>query len=108
MKRNRKCKIKQRMKLKILWIYLLGLGTLTLSAQVIPNIYQLIDSVHQRIQTPNTEWLQRKIYDNGITLLKNQQERLPLKGLDKTRIASVTLGAPSSNPFQQYLKNTVT
>jgi len=67
------------MKLKILWIYLLGLGTLTLSAQVIPNIYQLIDSVHQRIQTPNTEWLQRKIYDNGITLLKNQQERLPLK-----------------------------
>jgi beta-glucosidase-like glycosyl hydrolase/CubicO group peptidase (beta-lactamase class C family) len=61
-------------------------------------------SVHRRIHTPQTEWLQRKIYDKAVTLLKNQHERLPLKGLDRTRIASVALGAPSSNPFQQYLK----
>ena len=61
-------------------------------------------TVHRRIRTPHTEWLQRKIYDNAVTLLKNHNERLPLRGLDSTRIASVTLGAPSSNAFQQYLK----
>jgi len=61
-------------------------------------------TVHRRIHTPHSEWLQRKIYDNAMTLLKNQHERLPLRGLDSTRIASVALGAPASNAFQQYLK----
>ena len=61
-------------------------------------------TVHQRVQTSRTEWLQRKIYDNAMTLLKNQQELLPLQGLDTMRITSVALGGTSQNTFQQYLK----
>ena len=60
--------------------------------------------VHRRIHTPHTTWIQRKIYDNAVTLLKNQNDLLPLKGLDTTRIASVVLGNPSSQAFQDYLK----
>lgn len=65
---------------------------------------QPAESVQRGIHTPPTEWLQRKRYDNAMTLLKNRNERLPLKGLDSTRIASVALDAHSSNAFQRYLK----
>lgn len=61
-------------------------------------------TVRQRIDTPHATWLRRKIYDNAVTLLKNQHARLPLKRLDTTRIVSVALGAPHANIFQQYLK----
>ncbi|MEL7598988.1 MAG: glycoside hydrolase family 3 N-terminal domain-containing protein [Proteiniphilum sp.] len=61
-------------------------------------------TVRQRIDTPHATWLRRKIYDNAVTLLKNQHARLPLKGLDTTRIVSVALGAPHDNTFQQYLR----
>lgn len=61
-------------------------------------------TVHRRVETPRTTWLQRKIYDHAVTLLKNQQGRLPLKGLDTTQITSVALGTSSFNTFQQYLK----
>ncbi len=61
-------------------------------------------TVHKRIHSPSAEWTQRKIYDGAMTLLKNEEELLPLKRLDKTRIASVSVGAPASNPFQHYLK----
>lgn len=61
-------------------------------------------TVHRRVHATGTEWLQRKIYDMALTLLKNNGETLPMKGLDTTRIASVALGAPASNIFQEYLK----
>ena len=61
-------------------------------------------TVQRRVETPHTAWLQRKIYDHAVTLLQNRNERLPLKGLDNTRIVSVALGAPEANTFQQYLK----
>jgi beta-glucosidase-like glycosyl hydrolase/CubicO group peptidase (beta-lactamase class C family) len=61
-------------------------------------------TIHQRVQTPRTGWLQRKIYNHATTLLKNQHALLPLQGLDTVRIASVALGASADNTFQQYLK----
>lgn len=61
-------------------------------------------TIHRRVETPRTTWLQHRIYDRAVTLLKNKHERLPLKGLDTTQITSVALGTSSSNTFQQYLK----
>lgn len=61
-------------------------------------------TIHRRVDTPRTTWLQRKIYDHAVTLLKNDHGRLPLKGLDTTRITSVALGTSSPHTFQQYLK----
>ncbi len=51
-----------------------------------------------------SEWLARKMNEKAITLLKNENDILPLKGLDKKKIAAVAIGAPSANPFHETLK----
>ena len=61
-------------------------------------------TIHRTINSPAAEWMQRKIYDGAVTLIKNEGDLLPIKGLDNARIASVAVGAPASNPFQEYLK----
>ncbi|HBL32662.1 MAG TPA: glycoside hydrolase, partial [Porphyromonadaceae bacterium] len=58
----------------------------------------------RRIHSPRAEWVQRKIYDGAMTLLKNDAGLIPLKELDKKKIASVAIGAPASNAFQKQLK----
>lgn len=61
-------------------------------------------TIHNMVNAPSAEWIQRKIYDKAITLVRNEEELLPLKRLDTTRIASVAVGASSSNQFQHTLK----
>src|SRR5690554_1003561 len=60
--------------------------------------------LHNRVNSTSSEWVKRKIYDGAITLVKNNNNIIPLKGLDITKIASVSVGASASNPFQTYLK----
>ena len=61
-------------------------------------------TIHSRVNSSSAEWIQRRIYDRALTLIKNEDALIPFKGLDKVKIASVAVGAPSSNTFQQYLK----
>ncbi len=61
-------------------------------------------NVHNRVNSPSAELIQRKIYDGAVTLLKNDSNLIPLKGLDNKNIASVAIGAPASNTFQKYLR----
>ncbi len=61
-------------------------------------------TIHARVNSPTAEWTRHKIYDGAVTLVKNEGGLIPLQGLDKTRIASVAIGAPASNPFQRYLQ----
>ncbi|MDD2513538.1 MAG: glycoside hydrolase family 3 N-terminal domain-containing protein, partial [Proteiniphilum sp.] len=75
--------------------YILGLHTVT----PVP-----LSTVHSRVNSPSATWVQRKIYDKAITLLKNDSDRLPLKALDRLQIASVAIGAREENPFQRYLR----
>ncbi len=75
--------------------YILGLHTVT----PVP-----LSTVHNRVNSPSATWVQRKIYDKAITLLKNDSNRLPLKALDRLQIASVAIGAREENPFQRYLR----
>ena len=56
------------------------------------------------INNSYAEWLIRKLHDASITLMKNEEEILPLKNLDKHKIASVAIGVSTINPFQQWLK----
>ncbi|MDD2247048.1 MAG: glycoside hydrolase family 3 N-terminal domain-containing protein [Proteiniphilum sp.] len=60
--------------------------------------------IKRRVNSPTAKWVQRKIYDGAVTLVKNDDELIPLKGLDKVKIASIAIGADSSNTFQRYLK----
>ena len=61
-------------------------------------------TIHNRVNTPSAEWVQRKIYDGALTLLKNEEELIPIKRLDSTKIAAVSIGVPVNNTFHKYLK----
>ena len=60
-------------------------------------------TLHQKINAPESEWTQRKIYDHVVTLIQNKDSVLPIKNLDKHRIASVAIGATANNTFQKWL-----
>lgn len=61
-------------------------------------------TLKQQISTGNTEWLQRKLYDNALTLLKNEADLIPLKQLETKTIASVAIGEVVRNDFQKMLR----
>ena len=61
-------------------------------------------SLSGQVNAPRAEWIQRKIYDNAVTLLKNDSALVPLKELDKHRIASLSIAAPPKESFRRYLQ----
>jgi len=63
-----------------------------------------IRTLNRNIHAPESEWTQRKIYDKAVTLVKNNDSILPIRELDKNRIACVAIGAPEQNTFQKWLK----
>lgn len=60
--------------------------------------------VAKKINNTNAEWLIRKLHDSSITLLKNDDDLLPIKNLDKNKIASVAIGESGVIPFQKWMK----
>lgn len=60
--------------------------------------------VQQRIHTVKDDLLLKKVVENAITLVKNNNKLLPLKKLDTLSIASVSLGEDRSNTFVNTLK----
>ncbi|WP_245541969.1 glycoside hydrolase family 3 N-terminal domain-containing protein [Proteiniphilum acetatigenes] len=61
-------------------------------------------SVHSRVNTSSAEWVQKKIYDGALTLLKNEKDLIPVKKLDETKIAALSIGTTANNTFHKYLK----
>ncbi|MBF6597048.1 MAG: serine hydrolase [Fermentimonas sp.] len=61
-------------------------------------------TIHNRVNSSSAEWTKRKIYDGAVTLVKNDDNIIPLTKLDEIKIASVVVGAAASNQFQTYLK----
>lgn len=60
--------------------------------------------LYENINTPGAEWLKRKLYDNAVTLLKNQSGLIPINELDAKIIASIAIGETAPNEFQRMLK----
>lgn len=63
-----------------------------------------IGSVKQNVTTTYTLWLQQKLYEGSLTLIKNEENLIPVKGLDKNSIAVVSIGFSNNNVFQKTLK----
>lgn len=81
--------------LKILrYKYILGL-----------NRYKAIPTkgLKERLNSPHAKWLAAKLNAEAITLLKNESGQLPLKQLDKKKIAVVSIGDGVGNEFQKML-----
>ncbi|HRH66526.1 MAG TPA: glycoside hydrolase family 3 N-terminal domain-containing protein [Bacteroidia bacterium] len=70
------------------------------------NRKQFIDTAGlvRDLNTPNAVYLQRRLYEQSVTLLTNRDSIIPLKALDSLRIASVVIGDVKNNAFQQQLK----
>ena len=60
--------------------------------------------VTRKINNTYAEWLIRKLHDSSIALLKNDDDLLPIKNLDKNKIASVAIGTSDLIPFQKWMQ----
>ena len=63
------------------------------------------DELYCQMQTEDAQWLNYKLYDNTITLLKNAGGLIPIRPFMVKRIASVVINDIENNLFQQTLKN---
>lgn len=62
-----------------------------------------IKGLSERLNSPHAEWLAAKLNAEAITLLKNEADFIPLKQLDKKKIAALSIGSPVRNDFQKML-----
>lgn len=62
------------------------------------------ENILSQLNIPYAEWLNRKLNQKAITLLKDKEHLIPLKKLDKRSIAAVSIGASAGNSFQKTLK----
>jgi beta-glucosidase-like glycosyl hydrolase/CubicO group peptidase (beta-lactamase class C family) len=62
-----------------------------------------INGLSGRINSPHAAWLAAKLNEEGITLLKNESGCIPLKQLDRKKIAVLSLGETQGNAFQAML-----
>lgn len=73
-----------------------------LGVQTLKEIDQ--STIFEQLNTPDAEWLNRKLNESAITLLKNDSSIVPLKSLDKRSIAAIAIGASANNAFHKTLK----
>ena len=59
----------------------------------------------ERLNSPHAAWLTAKLNEEAITVLKNENDFIPLKQLDRKKIAILTIGDPFGDEFQQMLNN---
>ncbi len=63
-----------------------------------------VKNVVKEVNSPEAIWLNRKLAEASLTLLKNENSLLPLQKLDTLKIASVSIGASKPSKFQKTLK----
>jgi beta-glucosidase-like glycosyl hydrolase/CubicO group peptidase (beta-lactamase class C family) len=62
------------------------------------------ENLLERINTPHADALNAILNAEAVTLVKNNDNLLPLKHLNRIKIASVSFGADNDNAFQKVLK----
>lgn len=61
------------------------------------------DSLVRNLNTSHAEWVNRQLNKEAVTLLKDDYKIIPLKKLDKRKIAAVSVGESSGNTFHATL-----
>lgn len=62
-----------------------------------------VKGLSKRLNSPHAAWLAAKLNAEAITLLKNEADMIPLRQLDKKKIAALSIGSPVGNDFQEML-----
>lgn len=61
--------------------------------------------ITKHLNTPKAELLQAELTAASLTVLRNRDEVIPVKDLEKTRVASVSVGLSAPGTFQNRLSN---
>ena len=69
--------------------------------------YQPVDlkGLSERLNTSHAAWLAAKLNEEAITVLKNEDDCIPLRQLDQKKTAILTIGEPFGDEFQKTLNN---
>lgn len=62
-----------------------------------------IDSLPERLNNPGAEVINRELVASSLTVLQNRDSLIPVKNLDKLKIASVMLGRDEETLFQRRM-----
>jgi beta-N-acetylhexosaminidase len=61
--------------------------------------------LYEELNDSKTNYLNRRLIEAALTVLKNKNDLIPLKRLDTLNIATVTLGVNEHSAFQQMVAN---
>ncbi|MGV3502162.1 MAG: glycoside hydrolase family 3 N-terminal domain-containing protein [Adhaeribacter sp.] len=64
-----------------------------------------LKNLYQDLNSPQAEYLNRKLTEKSVTLLRNARYLLPLRRLDTLRVAALAIGSAETTPFQQKLSD---
>jgi beta-glucosidase-like glycosyl hydrolase/CubicO group peptidase (beta-lactamase class C family) len=62
------------------------------------------ERLDERLNTPHADWINARLNAEAITVVKNENDILPLKQLNNKRIAALSLGGKTQNDFHQTLQ----
>ncbi len=63
-----------------------------------------LHNLRKDLNTPAARMLNRQLSEEAVTLLQNQDSILPVRHLEKQKIAAVVVGSDTLTRFQDYLK----
>ena len=63
-----------------------------------------VSDIATEMNTPTAELLNRKLMEGALTVLRNEEDLMPLRRLDTLRVASVSMGATRPTAFQKMLE----
>ena len=63
-----------------------------------------VADIDAEMNTPTAKLLNRKLMEGALTVLRNENDLMPLRHLDTLRIASVSMGATKPTAFQKMLE----
>ena len=61
------------------------------------------DGLSRRLNSPHAVWMAAKLNAEAITVLKNEADEIPLRHLDRKKIAALAIGDEVGNEFQRML-----
>lgn len=69
------------------------------------NDYQPLDSfgIYETLNSNRALLVKQELYEQAVTVVRNPDGLLPFQSLDNQNFASVSIGAPLQNTFQEYL-----
>ncbi|MDR0347927.1 MAG: serine hydrolase [Tannerella sp.] len=66
-----------------------------------------LEGLPERLNAPHAAWLAAKLNSEAITLLKNEENCIPVKGLENKKVAVLSVGNPFDNDFLNMLNRYV-